>query len=102
MNKLYIDTSDSTITTVGLEKNRKKYLLKEKTGDLKSQNLLPLIDKILKKYKLKPEDLTEIKVNTGPGSFTGLRVGVAVANALGWSLGIPVNGKKKPVELTYK
>ncbi|MBI5465104.1 tRNA (adenosine(37)-N6)-threonylcarbamoyltransferase complex dimerization subunit type 1 TsaB [Candidatus Gottesmanbacteria bacterium] len=103
MNKLYlyINTSDSTITTVGLEKNRKKYLLKEKTGDLKSQNLLPLIDKILKKHKqsfssnkVKLEDLTGIEVNTGPGSFTGLRVGVAVANTLGWILGIPVNGKK--------
>lgn len=91
---LTIDTSDSTVTIVGLEIGGKNYFLKEKTGDLKSQNLLPLIDKILKKHKVSLKDLTEIKVNTGPGSFTGLRVGVSVANTLGWALGIPVNGKK--------
>ena len=41
----------------------------------------------------KIKDISEIEVNTGPGSFTGLRVGVSIANALGWALGIPVNGK---------
>lgn len=98
---LIIDTSDSSQTIVGLEINGKKFFLKEKTGDLKSQNLLPLINKILKKNKLFLKDLTGIKVNTGPGSFTGLRVGVSVANALGWSLGIAVNGKKRPTEPIY-
>ena len=91
---LIIDTADSTVTTVGLKIDGKIHWLKEKTGDLKSQNLLPLIDKILKKYKIDLRDLTGIKVNTGPGSFTGLRVGAAVANALGWVLKIPVNGKE--------
>ena len=45
--------------------------------------------------------LEGIEVETGPGSFTGLRVGVSVANALGYSLGIPVNGKKIETELRY-
>lgn len=98
---LIIDTTDSSITTVGLEINGKKFFLKERTGDLKSQNLLPLINKILKKNKVSLKDLTGIKVNTGPGSFTGLRVGVSVANALAWVLGILVNGKKKTVEPVY-
>ena len=40
------------------------------------------------------KDLTEIKVETGPGRIPGLRVGVAVANGLAWSLKIPVNGEK--------
>jgi tRNA threonylcarbamoyladenosine biosynthesis protein TsaB len=98
---LMIDTSNSAITKVGLEIDGRTYWLKEKTGDLKSQNLLPLIEKILKKHKIDLRDLTGIKVNTGPGSFTGLRVGVSVANTLGWVLGIPVNGKKKPVVPIY-
>ena len=34
-----------------------------------------------------------IEVNAGPGSFTGLRVGASIANALSFALGIPVNGK---------
>ena len=52
---------------------------------------------ILSEYSKKKartiKDITEIEVNLGPGSFTGLRVGGSVANALGWLLGIPVNGK---------
>ncbi len=38
--------------------------------------------------------LKEIRVNTGPGSFTGLRVGASIANALGFLLKISVNSKK--------
>ena len=55
------------------------------------------IEKALKKKKAKLEDIKEIKVQTGPGSFTGLRVGVTVANTLAWVLGIKVNGKKQVV-----
>jgi tRNA threonylcarbamoyladenosine biosynthesis protein TsaB len=50
---------------------------------------------------LKFKDLAKIQVKTGPGSFTGLRVGVSTANALGFSLGIPVNGKKNETKLIY-
>jgi tRNA threonylcarbamoyladenosine biosynthesis protein TsaB len=59
----------------------------------KAQKLLPFINEILEKEGKKIKEIKEIEVNTGPGSFTGLRVGVSVANALGWALGIPVNGK---------
>jgi L-threonylcarbamoyladenylate synthase len=91
---LIIDTSDRSQTVVGLAVGKRKIFLKGETGGLKSQNLLPLIDKILKKNQIKLEDLTAIKVSLGPGSFTGLRVGVTVANTLGWFLKIPVNGKR--------
>ncbi|KPJ70104.1 hypothetical protein AMJ51_02590, partial [Microgenomates bacterium DG_75] len=53
-----------------------------------------LIDQVLKEEKKSLKSLTEIEVNLGPGSFTGLRVGVSVANALAWALKIPINGKK--------
>lgn len=66
-----------------------------------SQVLLPLIEKLLKSQKLEYKDLKGIEVETGPGSFTGIRVGVSVANALGYSLGIPVNGKKMETDLVY-
>lgn len=99
---LYIDTSDNQKTIVGLGQKR----LEKPTGPDKSQPVLTLINQILKKNKKTLKDLTEIEVNTGPGSFTGLRVGIAVANALSWALKIPVNGKrvgkKKPVEPIYK
>lgn len=55
-----------------------------------SEELLPVIDKLLRKHKIKTQNLGLIIVNVGPGSFTGTRVGVATANALGFSLNIPV------------
>lgn len=97
---LIIDTSNRIATTVGLAINSKKYFLKD--SRLTSQNLLSLIEKILKNHHLTLQDLTGIEVNLGPGSFTGLRVGVAVANALGWALQIPVNGKREIVLPIYQ
>lgn len=63
-----------------------------------SQVLLPLLKRLL---RITNYELKSIEVETGSGSFTGLRVGVAVANALGYSLGIPVNGKKLETDLLY-
>lgn len=98
---LIINTSNSEETIVDLEIGGKKHIIKGKSKILKAQNALPLIEKILRKNKIKASDLTAIKVKTGPGSFTGLRVGVAVANTLAWVLKIPVNGKKQ-VEPKYE
>lgn len=88
--KLFIDTSDNTKTIVGLDEKRWTFETKEH----RSQKLLSLIDKTMKKQRKSLKDVTEIEINLGPGSFTGLKVGVSVANALGWALKIPINGKK--------
>ncbi len=57
-----------------------------------SENLLVLIDAILFKNEIANKDLKGIFVISGPGSYTGLRVGVATANALAFVLGINVLG----------
>lgn len=88
--KLYLDTSDNTKIIIGLDKKRWTFPTKEH----KSQQLLASLNQTLKKQKKTLKDILEIRVETGPGSFTGLRVGLSVANALGWALGIPINGKK--------
>ncbi len=41
------------------------------------------------------KEIKAIAVNQGPGSYTGTRVGITIANALGWSLAIPVVGYSK-------
>jgi tRNA threonylcarbamoyladenosine biosynthesis protein TsaB len=87
--KLFIDTSNSEKIIVGLDDKR----FESDSREDKSQKLLPFINEMLKNQGIKIEDITEIEVNTGPGSFTGLRVGATVANTLGWALGVPVNGK---------
>jgi tRNA threonylcarbamoyladenosine biosynthesis protein TsaB len=54
--------------------------------------VLPSIQKLLKRSNKSLKDISAIAVLTGPGSFTGTRVGVTIANALSWALGIPVFG----------
>lgn len=89
---LHIDTSKRNEVKVAVKFNNKLY--KKTVKNIQSQNVLQLIDKLLKEKKFKLKDIKEIEVKTGPGSFTGLRVGISVANALGFALNIPVNGKK--------
>ncbi|KKR30477.1 tRNA (adenosine(37)-N6)-threonylcarbamoyltransferase complex dimerization subunit type 1 TsaB [Candidatus Woesebacteria bacterium RIFCSPHIGHO2_01_FULL_39_32] len=87
--KLYIDTSDTDKIILGI--NDKKF--ETNARNEKSQKLLTFLEEVLKKENFELADIREIKVHTGPGSFTGLRVGISVANTLGWTLGVPVNGK---------
>ena len=54
--------------------------------------LSPSIRKLLKTYSIKPSDLGFVTVSSGPGSYTGLRVGGATAKALAYSLNIPILG----------
>jgi len=57
-----------------------------------SEKLLPLLDVLLKERELEPESLKGIIVSLGPGSFTGLRIGVCLAKGLAFVLKIPVIG----------
>ncbi len=57
-----------------------------------SEKLLPLLDVFLKERELEPESLKGIIVSLGPGSFTGLRIGVCLAKGLAFVLKIPVIG----------
>jgi tRNA threonylcarbamoyladenosine biosynthesis protein TsaB len=91
---LKIDTSSNKQITVELEVNNQTEKLVEDSTFLKSEAALPAIEKLLQENNLKIEDLDKIEVNRGPGSFTGLRVGVAIANALSFLLKIPVNKKE--------
>lgn len=97
---LKIDTTITSNITVELKSvGDKKDIKLNSQQKFGSQVLLPMIVKILKKAKIEFKDLTAIEVNPGPGSFTGTRVGVSVANAMGFALNIPVNGKKDTIVL---
>lgn len=99
---LYINTKNSELVSVSLKENHKTIKTLSKRIKYGSQALLPLIIKLLKQQGLGFKDLTGIEVEVGPGSFTGLRVGASVAQALGFTLNIPVNGQLgKPVRLGY-
>lgn len=92
MNILFIDTSSNQEVSVGLQIEKKRYFLKDRVGRQKAQEVLPMIDRLLNEHNLLLKDIKEINAVSGPGSFTGLRVGISIANTLGFLLSIPVNG----------
>lgn len=98
---LYINTQDQKRVTVSLKDKDRIARSFTEENEYGSQVLLSLIMELLESENCKMEDLVKIEVETGPGSFTGVRVGISVANALGFSLGIPVNNKKIETEIKY-
>lgn len=57
-----------------------------------SVRLMPAIDTLMKDAGVKPKELERIIVAHGPGSYTGVRIGVTTAKTLAWTLGIPLVG----------
>ena len=95
MKQLLIDTTSNKQIRVGLLIDGEEFVRKQKVklrGGV--QVILPLIDRLLKEQKADLKDLSSIAVNTEKGSFTGLRVGMAIANALSYVLKIPVFEKE--------
>jgi len=87
---LFIDTSCQA-TKIAIFANGKMLVAKEWNGkDDLSEILLIKIDALLNELKVVLKDLCQIAVNPGPGSYTGLRIGITVANFLAWSHNVPV------------
>ncbi len=61
-------------------------------GQRHGETLLPAIDRLLGESNIRRSDLAGIVVGTGPGTFTGLRVGLATAKGMAHGLGIPIVG----------
>lgn len=57
-----------------------------------AQQIFTFLDETLAKHDKTINDITAIGVYQGPGSFTGLRIGITVANTLAESLGVPIVG----------
>lgn len=83
--KLYLDTS--TPTTI-LKLDDKAY--QWESGRELAEKLLDFIHTKLRENGADWQDLSEITLMSGPGSFTGLRIGAAVVNTLAHELGIPL------------
>jgi len=54
------------------------------------RRLLAAVDRVLADARWTPRDLEGLAVSIGPGSFTGLRIGVSTVKGLGWALGLPI------------
>ena len=99
---LHIDTSIAG--AIILELNGEHF--EQQSERDKSQRLIPFIQQTLAAKGKTISDLSEISLFTGPGSYTGLRVGAAVAQMLSWGLKIKLNGEEvnadSLIELTYQ
>jgi tRNA threonylcarbamoyladenosine biosynthesis protein TsaB len=67
-----------------------------------SETLLPHIESALKMAATAKEDLEGIAISIGPGSFTGLRIGLAAAKAMSYALNIPLVGVSTLKALAYQ
>lgn len=97
---LRIDTSSREAIRVAIDTTGKRFEKISRAQGTNAQMVLPMIEELLREHNLKLEDVVSIRVNTGPGSFTGLRVGLSVANTLSWLLDIPVNSRPPGTILT--
>ena len=90
MISLFLDTCNKNIVIGLLEDNK----LIDKTIYINDNNLseklLPSIKELLDKNNIKVNNLNRIYVSVGPGSFTGIRIGLTVAKVMSWSLKIDI------------
>jgi tRNA threonylcarbamoyladenosine biosynthesis protein TsaB len=92
MNVLGIETATS-VCGVALVRNGALVAAREEVRkNIHAERLLPLIAAVLDEAGCSPADLTGIAVSIGPGSFTGLRIGLSAAKGLAWAHGLPVVG----------
>lgn len=74
---------------------------KLETTKTHSELLLPHIEMLLQAAQVEKQQLQAVAVSLGPGSFTGLRIGLATAKALAYALGIPLIGVPTLEALAY-
>jgi tRNA threonylcarbamoyladenosine biosynthesis protein TsaB len=88
---LAIDTAAPRLALAVLRGEQAETLVEDMaTGQ--AERLFPALDELLTRAGVTYKDLIRIAVTTGPGSFTGLRIGLSAARGLGLALNIPVLG----------
>lgn len=89
---LGLDTTSDTTSVACLSGMGESAAVQQDLSRGQGEVLFDLIQQVLQKMHKSPSDLTHIAVTVGPGSFTGVRIGLATARGLGLALNIPVLG----------
>jgi tRNA threonylcarbamoyl adenosine modification protein YeaZ len=94
MRVLAIDTALEACSAAVLDTERASIVARESLVMARghAEALMPLVKRMMEQAALAFSDLDRIAVTTGPGSFTGLRVGIAAARGFGLAAGRPVVG----------
>ena len=102
MNTLAINTTDQ-ILGVALLENEKvvgEYVTNVRQGH--AERLMPAIANLMENVHWTPENIEKIVVAKGPGSYTGVRIGLTTAKSLAWALNIPIIGVSSIYALAYQ
>ncbi|WP_373895191.1 tRNA (adenosine(37)-N6)-threonylcarbamoyltransferase complex dimerization subunit type 1 TsaB [Virgibacillus natechei] len=102
MNILAIDTSNHVLGVAIMKDDQIAGEVVTNLAKNHSVRLMPAVDKLMKEVQMAPEQLDKIVVAKGPGSFTGIRIGVATAKSLAWALQIPIVGVSSLEVLTFQ
>ena len=86
MISLFLDSSDKKIIISLLKDEKVIDTLIEDNDNHLSEKFLPLINNIISNNDLKINDVDKIYIVNGPGSFTGVRIGVTTAKVMAWGL----------------
>ena len=90
MKYLFINSATANLVVAIINNGKIAYIYDNNDGNDTSSKMMPVLDEAFKKSELKPKDIDKIFVVTGPGSFTGIRVGLTVAKVMAYSLNIPI------------
>lgn len=92
MKTLLIDTRDNRHVVARLEIDGKEFTADSKSENQRPESILLLIEEVCQMGGIDIREIDSISVEEGPGSYTGLKVGASVANALSFALQKKVNG----------
>ena len=90
MITLYLDTTSSYLYTALLKDEEIIAEIKELLGNNLSEYTLPRIEEMLNVKGINVNNIGKIIVVNGPGSFTGIRIGLTIAKTLAWAKNIPI------------
>lgn len=86
MRILFLDTSSSVVTIAVIEDNNVLFMYHDMIEDDMSSKIMPIISSGFEKLNFSINDIDKVMVANGPGSFTGIRIGVTIAKIVAWSL----------------
>lgn len=92
MTILNIETSGKICSVALTRDGALEMQLDDREGMQHANRLAPFVERCMEELKRKEEKLDAVAVSLGPGSYTGLRIGLSLAKGLAFSLGIPLIG----------
>lgn len=99
---LHIETSTSVCSIALSSEDQLLAWKASEPGMNHTAILAPMISDLLAHQRVTPLDLKAISVNSGPGSYTGLRVGSSTAKGMAYSLGLPILGVPGLYAMAYQ